>query len=182
VSFLHRVVSVFNLLEVYHTNFTHGVVAPKTYEPIAGQYYLINAPRFIDLLQITRTERRGSHFVEQGKQPVPFCGLGRVERCPSTFMQNYFVGSHRREVLAVFQTLLHLTQAYAATRFDVVMASREFTLILGIVGLPQMFKIGQDFEFLFRWELVDLRLDFGKNHDASKMDCFLSLGKQQERN
>ena len=79
-------------------------------------------------------------------------------------------------------SVFNLLEVYAATRLDVVMAPREFTLVLGIVGLPQVLNVGQDFQPFFRWELVDLRFDFGKNHDAEKMDCFLSLGKQQERN
>ncbi len=86
------------------------------------------------LLEVAPAERRGLYVVEQDEQPSSFRALGRGERRPRTLMQNHFAGWHRREALAVFQTLFRFAQADAAARLDVRVALREFALIRGIIG------------------------------------------------
>lgn len=65
------------------------------------------------------------------------------------------------------QALLRFGQADAAAGLDIGVALRKFALILGILGPQAVLQIRQRLQQLLGSELLDLRFNFGKNHDCS---------------
>ncbi|MCX6937028.1 MAG: hypothetical protein NTU80_03905 [Verrucomicrobia bacterium] len=74
-----------------------------------------------------------------------------------------------------------LAQADALACVDVRVTPRDFRLIRRVVGPQQVLQKSEGFQALGRVELLDLRSNFGKNHERS-LGAVLSDGKARRSN